>query len=125
MTEARILIVEDDMVIAMDLQTTLEDMGYEVTSVVASGEECLQELVGSDVDAVLMDIRLAGALDGIETAKLVGQQFKTPVVFVTAATDPELDRLKGAIGPYNHISKPFREEQLRVAIDKALKKGQK
>lgn len=71
MTTARILIVEDDMLIALDLQTTLEDLGYQVTSVVSTGKEGIQELERSDVDLVLMDVRLAGELDGIETAKLI------------------------------------------------------
>jgi CheY-like chemotaxis protein len=110
------------MLIAMDLRTTLEDLGYQVTSVVSTGEEGIRELERSGVDLVLMDIRWAGELDGIETAQLVRQRFNLPVIFVTAATNPELNRLKGSLESCDHVAKPFRDEQLHAAIDMALKK---
>jgi DNA-binding response OmpR family regulator len=119
---ARILIVENDMLIALDLQTTLEDLGYQVTSVVSTGEEGIQEVQRSDVDLVLMDVRLSGELDGIETAKLIRSRFSIPIIFVTAATNLDLNKLKGAIESCDYVTKPFHDEQLRTAIDMALKK---
>jgi DNA-binding response OmpR family regulator len=122
LTTARILIVEDDMLIALDLQTTLEDLGYQVTSVVSTGKEGIQEVERSDVDLVLMDVRLAGELDGIETAKLIRSRFYMPIIFLTGATKLDLNRLKGTIESCDYVTKPFNDEQLRTAIEMSLKK---
>jgi CheY-like chemotaxis protein len=110
------------MVIAMDLQMTLDDLDYQVISVVATGEEAIEELERSSVDLVLMDLRLAGTLDGIDTAKIVRERFNIPVVFVTAANDAEMRRLQGSIDPCEHVAKPFRVERLLTAVDKAIKR---
>ncbi len=110
------------MVIAMDLQMTLDDLDYQVISVVATGEEAIEELERSSVDLVLMDLRLAGTLDGIDTAKIVRERFNIPVVFVTAANDAEMRRLQGSIDPCEHVAKPFSVERLLTAVDKAIKR---
>jgi two-component system, response regulator PdtaR len=122
---SRILIVEDNLLVAMDLEMTLEDFGYQVTSIVPTGEEGIQELEGSPVDLVIMDIRLAGVLDGIQTAKHIRQRWEIPIIFVTAAGKQELDGLQGSMESYDVIAKPFREEQLRSAIDKALNRRER
>jgi CheY-like chemotaxis protein len=110
------------MLIALDLQTTLEDLGYQITAVVSTGEEGIKEVERSDVDLVLMDIQLAGDMDGIETAKLMRSRFNLRVIFVTAATNPELNSLNGSIESWDFVTKPFRDEQLLTAIEAALKK---
>jgi CheY-like chemotaxis protein len=122
LTAARIVIVEDDMLIAMDLQATLEDLGHHVVSVVPTGEEGIREVEEADVDLLLMDIRLAGQLDGIATAKLIQSRFDIPIIFVTAATPPELTRLDCSTGFWDYVAKPFCDEELRTAIDMAIEK---
>ena len=121
LTAARIVIVEDDMLIAMDLQATLEDLGHQVVSVVPTGEEGIREVEESEVDLLLMDIRLAGELDGIATAKLIQSRFDIPVIFVTATTTPESERLDWSTGFCDYVAKHFCDEELRTAIDTAMK----
>jgi len=115
---ARILIIEDDLLIVMDLQTTLEDLGHQVVGTISRGEEACQTIEETLAEVALMDIRLAGPLDGISTAKLIQSRFDIPVVFLTAVAD-----VKKGSGPTDRwpvVNKPFREEELQLAIEMAL-----
>jgi DNA-binding response OmpR family regulator len=119
---AQLLIVEDDMLIAMDLQMTLEDLGYKIVSVVCTGEEGIQEAETSQIDLIIMDIRLSGKLNGIETAKLIQSRFKIPVIFITATSSKEINPFEGLIESCGYLSKPFDEEQLQTAVETALRR---
>jgi CheY-like chemotaxis protein len=115
---ARILIIEDDLLIVMDLQTTLEDLGHQVVGTISRGEEACQTIEETLAEVTLMDIQLAGPLDGIATAKLIQSRFDIPIVFLTAVAD--VKKSSGLIGRWPVVNKPFREEELQSAIQMAL-----
>ena len=118
-----ILIVEDEQIVAVDLESVLERLGYHVAGIAATSEEaCLAAAQGSP-DLILMDVRIDGPVDGIETARRIRQRRDVPVVFLTAYTDREtLDRAK-EIGPHGYLVKPFAERDLQATIEMALEKG--
>lgn len=120
MSKARILIVEDEAIIAMQTESSLEYLGYEVTSIVDSGEKAIRKAKEDAPDLILMDIRIKGEIDGIETAEVIRARFDIPIVFLTAHIDD--DRLKRAklMMPFGYIVKPVHEENLKVALEMAL-----
>ncbi len=118
----RIFIVEDQRLIAADLDNTLLKLGYLVAGSVASGAEAVEQTLALRPDLVLMDIRLQGDMDGIEASEAIRQRFDVPVVFLTAYADEEtLVRAKLA-APYGYVVKPFNQRELRAAIEIALYK---
>lgn len=122
MTRKKILLVEDDDIIAKVENWRLKNLGYEVTGRAVSGAEAMDLVVKTRPDLVLMDINIQGEMDGIETAKRIKKQFSIPVVYVTSHSDgPTLDRAK-ATQPDGFIVKPFEDNDLRVGIELALKK---
>lgn len=124
MTPIRILIVEDEKLVADDLQEILQGLGYEIPASVASGEEALVKVAEVSPDLILMDIRLAGSLDGVQTADLIRSQFSIPIVYLTANADrATLERVKASY-PFGYILKPFNEKLLATTIDIALSRHQ-
>ena len=124
MNKARILIVEDEGVVARDLLVQLLELGYEPIADATRGEEAIALAGKLQPDLVLMDIHLAGQMDGITAAQAIREQFALPVVFLTAFTgDETLHRAKLA-EPFGYIIKPFDERELRTAIEMALYKPQ-
>jgi two-component system cell cycle sensor histidine kinase/response regulator CckA len=120
MSKARILVVEDEAIIAADLSDRLGRMGYAVAAMVPSGAQALETLAGSSVDLVLMDIFLQDAMTGIEAAEAIRARHGTPVVYVTSHADtPTLERA-ALTGPFGYVLKPFSERELQVAIEIAL-----
>lgn len=116
----QILVVEDERLTALDVQATLEGMGYSVPVTVASGEAALRSAADSRPDLVLTDIHLTGELDGIATARELRERWDVPVVYLTAfADDATLERAK-LTRPYGFLSKPFNERTLRSTIEVAL-----
>jgi PAS domain S-box-containing protein len=119
---ARILVVEDEGIVAKDIKDVLERMGHVVTHTVASGGEALGSVADSHPDLVLMDIVLRGDMDGVEAAERIRERFHVPVVYLTAyADDATLQRAKLA-APFGYILKPFEERDLRSTIEVALYK---
>ena len=116
-----ILIVEDDGLIALYLTELMEKTGYLIVGTVSSGEMALQVLENySKPDLILMDIGLAGSLDGIETAWQVRERFSVPVIFVTAYTSENtLERIR-EIAPEGYIGKPFLDNEILALIRKVL-----
>lgn len=115
-----ILVVEDEAIIAADIQGALEGLGYRVPRVVANGEDALAALDSLRPDLVLMDIRIQGELDGIETAKRVKARRDVPIIFLTSHSDQAtLQRAKVA-GPRAYLLKPFDEKDLRTTIEVTL-----
>ena len=94
MTKARILVVEDEAIIAMEIESSLENLEYEVTSIVDTGDRAIQKAEEDKPDLILMDIRIKGDRDGIEAAKIIRGNFGIPVVFSTAYLDE--DRIERA-----------------------------
>jgi signal transduction histidine kinase len=120
MTETKVLIVEDERIVALDLQYQLRRLGYTVSDVASTGEEALRIAEETQPDVVLMDIRLGGPLDGVETAEELRDRSDVPVVFLTAyADDRTLERAK-ATEPFGYLLKPFEERELQIAIEIAL-----
>ncbi|HVP97583.1 response regulator [Methanoregula sp.] len=120
-----ILIVEDELIVAENLRLVLSGMGYEVPEPAGTSSEALERAASLAPDLILMDIVLEGSpMDGIETAKKIGQMKDVPVIFVTAYSDKKtLSRVKGT-EPYAYILKPFNERELAFAIELALHRYQ-
>ena len=123
MDETKILIVEDQTIVALNIKSQLKNMGYAVPGTAVSGEEAIKEAELTNADLVLMDIMLKGDMDGIEAARIIKSRFGTPVIYLTACTDFEtLERAKQT-DPEGYISKPFKEEDLCKNIEDALLKS--
>lgn len=121
---ARILVVEDDGIVAMGLRARLHSLGYQTPAVVPFGEEAVQKAGELRPDLVLMDIRLKGPMDGIEAAQRIREEQNIPVIYMTAyADDKTLERAK-VTEPYGYILKPFEERELHSTIEMALYKHQ-
>ncbi|MFH0788145.1 MAG: PAS domain S-box protein [Pseudomonadota bacterium] len=119
-TKPKILIVEDEAIIALDLKSHLEQMGYTVLAQVNSAEKALEFIEQDLPDLVLMDIILKGKMDGIEGADIIRSRWGIPVVFVTAYADQKrLERAK-LVYPFGYIIKPFQDNDIRVTIEMAL-----
>jgi CheY-like chemotaxis protein len=122
MSGEKILLVEDDDVIAKVADWRLKNLGYEVCGRATTGAEAMELVVNNRPDLVLMDINIRGDVDGIETARMIKNGFNIPVVYVTSHSDgPTLERAK-ATKPDGFIVKPFEDNDLRVAIELALKR---
>jgi len=122
MEKARILVVEDESLLAEDIQERLRTLGYEVPAVAHSGEEALAGAALARPDLVLMDIRLKGEMDGIETARVLRERFSLPVIYLTGeADDATLERAK-ATEPLGYLLKPIEEKRLYSTIEIALYK---
>jgi len=120
-TPARLLVVEDEVIVAMEIADRLQTLGYEVIETVTTGEAALDCAEAQEPDLVLMDIMLDGALDGIETAERLQDAINVPIVFLTAYSDDStLERAK-ATTPFGYIVKPFEERELYAAIEVALR----
>lgn len=122
MANETILLVEDDDIIAKVADWRLKNLGYQICGRASTGAEAMELVVNKKPDLVLMDINIKGDIDGIETARMIKKGFNIPVVYVTSHSDgPTLERAK-ATHPDGFIVKPFDDEDLRVAIELALKK---
>ena len=122
MTRARILIVEDDRVVARDIEQQLVRIGHVVVATTARGEDALPLAQKAQPDLVLMDIRLEGTLDGIDAAQQVRQHCHIPVVFLTAYADDNTVQRASLTEPFGYLLKPFEDSQLRTVIEMALYK---
>ena len=120
MDKACILVVEDEQIVARDLESGLTRMGYEVCGVASTGEEAVRQAAEGQPDLVLMDITLRGEMDGVEAAEQLHSRFDIPVVYVTAyADDSTLQRAKET-EPAGYIIKPFEERQVHAVIETIL-----
>jgi PAS domain S-box-containing protein len=122
MTKERILIVEDETIVAMDIRQGLRRLGYEVPAMVDNGDDAIQKAKALKPDLILMDIQIQGSLDGIQTAHVIWQTLKIPVLFLTAYSDESTLQRAKAAEPFGYILKPFEERELHTSIEVALKK---
>tara|TARA_R110000850_G_scaffold147130_1_gene269303 strand:- start:14295 stop:15029 length:735 start_codon:yes stop_codon:yes gene_type:complete len=113
----KILIVEDEMIIAANISLQLSTLGYDVTGIIPRGEEALLHVKQNKPDIVLMDIQLKGELDGIDTARLMQQEYDIPVIYLTANADDINFAKAKETHPYAFISKPFKKLDLQRAIE--------
>jgi two-component system cell cycle sensor histidine kinase/response regulator CckA len=120
MATARILIVEDERLVAMDLQRRLTRLGYAVVSLAASGREAIQKALALHPDVVLMDIRLQGDMDGVEAARQIHASAAIPVIFMTAYVDADTQQRVGAASPWGCLYKPFSPPRVQSALEHVL-----
>lgn len=120
-----ILVVEDESIVAKDIQVCLKRLGYDVVGVVSSGEDAVEKARELDPDLVMMDIMLKGEMSGIDAANEIRRRKDIPVIFLTAYTDRDtVDKAKES-EPYGYIIKPFKEIDIQTAIEIALYKHSK
>ncbi len=122
MTKTKVLIVEDEAIVAADLANKLDRMGYRVIGSVACGEGALAIAGELRPDVVLMDIQLSGALDGIETGARMRRAYDLPVVYLTAHSDPDTLTRALSTEPFGYVLKPFVDRELKTQIEIGLYK---
>lgn len=120
LSRKRILIVEDQLIIAMDLQQILVNLGYEVSGIINTGEESIEFVKNSKPDLVLMDIMLSGSIDGIAAAEVIHKTLDVPIIYLTAHSDEKSLERAHVTGPYGYIVKPIQERELYTSIEIAL-----
>jgi len=122
MAEARILVVEDESIISLQIRTMLRSMGYSVCGSASSGQEAIDKARELRPDLALMDVILKETMNGIEAAEQIHGYFNTPVIFISGCGDNEtLERARG-IGQFAYLNKPFTERELDAAIKMTLHK---
>jgi CheY-like chemotaxis protein len=117
----KILVVEDESIIAMDLKVTLSRLGYEVTSTVNNALAAIQKAEQDKPDIILMDIMLGGSLDGIEAAKIISYKQAIPIIYISALKDEQTMDRAYLPDPYLFLMKPYSENDLKRAIENMLK----
>lgn len=122
MTRPEILIVEDEWIIANDIKASLKRLGYDVSSLVATGEEAVSASGEKKPDLVLMDIVLPGKMNGIEAAEQINARFDIPVVYLSSYSEENILKEAKKSGAYGYLIKPFRDTEMKAAIELALYK---
>lgn len=120
MPNVKLLIVEDEEIVAFDIESTLHNLGYEICAVVASGEEAIASASASVPDLVLMDIMLKGSMDGIQAAAEIQKLFNIPIIYLSAYGDTNTIERARLTEPFGYLVKPFEEKELHIAIEIAL-----
>ncbi len=113
----KILVIEDEMIIAANVSLQLTNLGYEVTAIIPRAEEVLPVIRVNQPDILLLDINLKGDIDGIDLAHLIQKEYKIPIIFLTANSDETHFNRAKAVNPYAFISKPFKKLDLQRAIE--------
>jgi PAS domain S-box-containing protein len=122
MMQAKIIVAEDERIVALHLKQQLQKLGYEVVAVVASGANALQKISELRPQVILMDIHIEGAIDGIETASKIPAEFEIPVIYVTAYSEETTLERARTTKPYGYLIKPFSERELHATIQMALER---
>jgi len=117
--EQRVLVVENEEIVALDLEMCLQTMGYSV-AVATTGEEAMATASRVKPDIVLMDILLGGSIDGVEVAEWIRDHLDIPLIFLTAYADPKTVERAAAVNPSGYLVKPFNELGLAASIQLAL-----
>ena len=122
MMHARVMVVEDERIVALHLRQQLVKLGYEVAEFAASGEQALRQVAAAQPDLILMDIHIDGSLDGIETAARLPADDRIPVIYLTAYSEEATLERARATKPYGYLVKPFAERELHATIQMALQR---
>ncbi len=120
MTAKRILVIEDERIVARDLGKLLKRLGYTPVGPAASGEEAIQLAEQTEPDLILMDVRLRGGMDGIEASHEIVRKRPVPIVYLTAYTGTFVCSPWDMVHPYLCLAKPFSERGVQAAIESAL-----
>ena len=118
----RLMLVEDEIIVALDVQQRLERLGYNMVAHATSGEEALRYAASEELDLILMDVKLRGELDGIETAAKIRETLDIPIVYLTAFADEDTLQRAGLTEAYGYMIKPFQDRELRSTVEMALHK---
>ncbi|MBC8504802.1 MAG: response regulator [Chloroflexi bacterium] len=116
MIAPRILIVEDNRIVSLDIQIKLEALGYLVVGTAASGEVAIKTVSDLNPNLVFMDINLEGAMDGIEAARQIQREYNVPIIFLTAYADDDTKNRAMRLNPSGYILKPYSDHQLQSSI---------
>lgn len=125
MSNINILVVEDENIVAKDIQNSLMRLGYNVVGISSTGENAIELVKDHKPDLVLMDIMLKGQMSGIDAADVIRNEFSIPVIFLTAYADENTLTKAKITEPYGYIIKPFKEIDLHTSIEMALYKHSK
>ena len=124
MNSIKIMVVEDELIVAKNIESKLKKLGYQVVSMITSGEEAIEKAAEEKPNLILMDIMLQGEMDGIEAAEYIWNNYRIPVIYLTANADVStLNRAKNT-GSFGYVIKPFKEKELHANIEMALSKNQ-
>jgi DNA-binding NarL/FixJ family response regulator len=123
MSDENVLIIEDELIIARELELRLKELGCSVIGIAETGRQALQVLEIATPDLVLMDIGLKGTLDGVETAAEIRRRWSVPLIYVTAFADENVVRRAQATQPSGYLVKPFSGEAFRSSVESALNRG--
>jgi DNA-binding NtrC family response regulator len=119
----KILLVEDDKMLCTIFQMFIQELGYEIVETVRSGEDAIKAMeCNPNVDCIIMDIQLDGKLDGIETATILGKSIKTPIIFITGCTAPDIIQRATLPNVFGFMIKPLYKQNLGVSIEYACAK---
>ncbi|HEY6342652.1 MAG TPA: ATP-binding protein [Bryobacteraceae bacterium] len=124
MAATKILIVEDDGIIAEDISENLTRLGYERTAIAYDGRSAVDMALEMRPDIVLMDIKLRGDLDGIQAAEQIRRRVRAPIVYLTANAEPDTLQRAKTTEPFGYLLKPYKAQELRTTIEMALSKSQ-
>ncbi|MCB0168500.1 MAG: response regulator [Anaerolineae bacterium] len=122
MNKPRVFITEDERLVAISLQWKLNSLGYDVVGIASSGQETIEKIIETTPDLILMDIKLKGHLDGIETADRLRSQFDIPIIYLTAYDDDATLKRAKITEPFGYLLKPYQARDLRTTIEMALYK---
>lgn len=122
MEKKKIFVVEDESIVSLEIQSRLKSLGYIVSGSASSGDEAIRKIIDLKPDLILMDVRIKGEMDGIETASEVKKIYDVPIIFLTAYADPATIQRAKITDPFGYIVKPFEERELQINIEIALYK---
>ncbi len=120
---SKILIVEDEIIIAIDLKIRLEDLGYYVPGIAVNGRDAIKKTGEKNPDIILMDILLNGDKDGIEVAQQIRNQYNIPIIYLTGNQNDSVIERAETTEPYGYINKPFDNNEIENAIELAVSKN--
>lgn len=124
MSNASIMLVEDEIIVAADVQHRLQNMGYAVLGIFDTGEEAIEKAGELQPNLVLMDIVLKGEMDGIEAAQKIREMYDIPIIYLTAYSDEKILERAKVTEPFGYVLKPFEDREIQSAIEMALYKHQ-
>jgi CheY-like chemotaxis protein len=116
----KIMVVEDEGIVAFDLKQTLEKLGYRVTSLASSGVEAIEKADNDNPDVILMDIKLKSELDGIDTARIISFKHSVPIIYLTSYNNEDVRKKARTTASSGFLLKPYDEDMLRVTIEDAV-----
>ena len=120
MNQKAILIVEDEIITAMEIESCLTKLGYKVCGIVSSGEKAIKRISENGINLIFMDINLDGKMDGIEATEIIHSKYNIPVVFLTAFAEKEKGLRSRLSFPFGFLAKPFNDNMLKLTVDSHL-----